>query len=101
DLAIPASKISSLSSGEFVGLVADEPNRKIELKTFHCSIVNDHEALLKEQQGYKPIPVIRQITNAMIQKNYTQIKQDVEDLINAGMERIINDPALEKLILRK
>jgi hypothetical protein len=101
DLAIPASKISSLSSGEFVGLVADEPNQKIELKTFHCSIVNDHEALQKEQQGYKPLPVIRQITNAMIQKNYTQIKQDVEDLVNAEMERIANDSILKQLIIIK
>ena len=32
ELAIPPSKISSLSSGEFVGMVADNPTHKIELK---------------------------------------------------------------------
>lgn len=30
DMAVPISKISSLSSGEFVGLVADNPDQKIE-----------------------------------------------------------------------
>src|ERR1700749_4380366 len=34
DFAIPASKIATLSSGEFVGLVADNPDNKISLKVF-------------------------------------------------------------------
>jgi type IV secretory pathway TraG/TraD family ATPase VirD4 len=40
DSAIPPSKISSLSSGEFVGIVADNPDQKIELKAFQCEILN-------------------------------------------------------------
>src|SRR5271170_1835796 len=82
DNAIPPSKISSLSSGEFVGIVADDPDQKIELKGFHCSIINDHKALQEEKKDYKSIPLIRQVTNTMIQKNYVQIKQDIEDLVN-------------------
>jgi hypothetical protein len=39
DFAIPQSKISSLSSGEFVGMVADNPDQKIRLKVFHCEIM--------------------------------------------------------------
>jgi hypothetical protein len=42
DFAIPQSKISSLSSGEFVGMVADDPNRKIKLKVFHCEILSNN-----------------------------------------------------------
>lgn len=34
ETAIPPLKISSLSSGEFVGMVADDPDNKIELKSF-------------------------------------------------------------------
>ena len=101
DSAIPPSKISSLSSGEFVGMIADDPDNKIELKTFHNSILNDHEALKKEQQSYKPIPVVRQVTNAMVQKNYAQIKQEIEDLVNAEMERIMNDPGMAGIVLKK
>lgn len=99
--AIPPSKISALSSGEFVGMVADDPHCKIELKAFHCEILNDHEALKKEQENYKDIPVIRKLDNAMVQRNYLQIKQDVQDIITAEMGRVLNDPELGHLVVRK
>jgi len=93
DAAIPPSKISSLSSGEFVGMVADDPETKIDLKTFHCSILNDHEGLKKEQQGYKPIPVVREITSSIIQKNYLQIKREIDDIVDTEMENLKGDPS--------
>ena len=34
----------------------DDPAEKIELKTFHCEIINDHEALKKEVDNYVSIP---------------------------------------------
>jgi len=101
EAAIPPSKISALSSGEFVGMVADDPDCKIELKAFHCSIVNDHEALKQEQNNYKEIPVIRKLDNAMVQRNYLQIKQDVQDIIQSEMERVLSDPGLSHLVIKK
>lgn len=41
EAAIPPSAIASLSSGEFAGMVADNPDCKIELKAFHGEILND------------------------------------------------------------
>lgn len=38
NFAIPASKIATLSYGEFVGVVADNPQQKIKLKMFHSEI---------------------------------------------------------------
>ncbi len=99
--AIPPSKISALSSGEFVGMVADDPDCKIELKSFHCEILNDHGALKQEQDNYKEIPVIRKLDNAMVQWNYLQIKQDVQDIIQSEMERVLSDPGLSHLVVRK
>ncbi|MCE7042805.1 hypothetical protein [Dyadobacter sp. CY312] len=32
-------------------------------------------------------------------QNYIQIKEDVEDIVTYQMERILNDPAMEYLIL--
>jgi hypothetical protein len=58
-------------------MVADDPDCKIELKAFHGEILNDHEALKKDQDSYKEIPIIRKLDNAMVQRNYLQIKQDV------------------------
>lgn len=101
DSAVPPSKISSLSSGEFVGMVADDPNCKIDLKTFHCEIVNDHQALKKEQDNYKEIAIIRKLDNSMVQRNYLQIKQDIQDIIHSEMERLLNDPGLAYLVIRK
>lgn len=99
--AVPPSKISGLSSGEFVGMVADDPDCKIELKTFHCEIVNDHKALKNEQNDYKDIPVIRKVDNSMVQRNYLQIKQDIKDIIHSEKERLLNDSGLVHLVIKK
>ncbi len=101
ETAIPPSKISALSSGEFVGMVADDPGNKIELKTFHCEIINDHEALKKEEENYKDIEVIRKLDNSMVQRNYFQVKQDIQEIIQSEMERLMNDPGLKHLVIKK
>lgn len=99
--AIPPSKIATLSSGEFVGMVADDSDCKIELKTFHSEILNNHEALQKEQHDYKDIAVIRKLDNSTVQRNYLQVKQDIQDIIHSEMERLLNDPGLTYLLVKK
>jgi hypothetical protein len=99
--AVPPSKIASLSSGEFVGMVADNPEEKISLKTFHCEIINDHDALRKEEETYQEIPVVRKIDNAIVQRNYSQIRADVQNIFQSEMERLLSDPALIHLVLKK
>lgn len=99
--AIPASTIASLSSGEFVGMVADNPDEVINLKTFHCKITNDHSALENESKLYKEIPEICMVDNAIIQRNYQQIKQEVQDIIESEMEKILNDPSRENMLVKK
>lgn len=82
DYAIPASKIAGLSSGEFVGMVADDPLNKIELKTFHCEIQNDHQAILQEELAYQEIPQIRNISQRETLINYQRIKEDIKELVD-------------------
>ncbi|PSK90860.1 conjugal transfer protein MobC [Taibaiella chishuiensis] len=101
DYAVPASKISALSSGEFVGMVSDIPQQRMELKAFHCEIVNDFDSINKEEKAYKPIPIIRKVDNAMVQRNYIQIREDVQDLVSSEIERMNNDPALQHLVINK
>lgn len=81
DYAIPASKIAGLSSGEFVGMVADDPTNKIGLKMFHNEIQNDHEAIKKEEEAYFPIPSVRSADPVLIDVNYKQIKADIQEII--------------------
>jgi YWFCY protein/Type IV secretory system Conjugative DNA transfer len=101
ELAIPQSKISSLSAGEFVGMVADNPDQKIELKTFCSEIINDHDALAQEQSVYKGLPVISDVSQKEILDNYLQIKKDVQIILQSEMERMLDTPELGDLIIRK
>ena len=90
EYAIPASKIASLSSGEFVGIVADNPDCKIKLKVFHNEIQNDHAAIKSEEDNYKPIPVIAEVSEEDIQENYKKIKQDIEELFISELKKLDN-----------
>jgi type IV secretory pathway TraG/TraD family ATPase VirD4 len=99
--AIPPSKIASLSSGEFVGMVADDPLNKIDLKTFHCEILNDYEAIKNEEAAYREIEPVRKIDQQAVQRNYEQVKQDIQEIIQSEMERLLSDPALSYLVIKK
>ena len=80
DSAIPASKIAALSSGEFVGLVADNPEEKIKLKMFHAEIVNDSYKLNDEIKSYNQIPAVIQISNQQVTDNFYQVKMEIKRL---------------------
>lgn len=99
EAAIPPAKIANLSSGEFVGAVADDPQAKIKLKAFHAEILNDHEALSEEEKNYKELPVIRTITQEEVMDNYYRIKKDVKEMIETEMEKIHSHPDLKKHLM--
>jgi len=86
DYAVPASKISTLSSGEFVGIVADSPDQKIRLKMFHAELQNDHEAIAKEEEAYVPIPLVRKVSYEDLQENYMKIKKDIQELVRVELK---------------
>lgn len=106
DSLIPASKISTLSQGMFVGGVSDNFDERIEQKMFHAEIVVDNEKVLEEAKEYQKIPEILFFTDLqgddnmkkVIDGNYKQIKNDIILIIQNEMERIKNDPDLEYLI---
>lgn len=106
DSLIPASKISTLSQGMFVGAVADNFGETIEQKIFHAQIVVDNEAVQKETVAYQPIPEISSFLDEngndtmeqQIQANYRQIKQDIVELVENELIRIENDPELRHLL---
>jgi hypothetical protein len=88
DSAIPASKIAALSSGEFVGFVADNPEQKIALKMFHNEIQNDHAAIKREEENYKDIPIIENVTHEDVMACYERIKREVVNLVKAELEKL-------------
>ena len=88
DLAVPASRIASLSSGEFVGMVTDDPDQKIELKVFHSEILNDHEAIRNEEKSYQEIPAVRDVSPEEIQQNYLRIKEEVRMVVDEKLNGV-------------
>jgi YWFCY protein/TraM recognition site of TraD and TraG len=103
DMAIPQSTIASLSSGEFVGIVADDPQQKIRLKKFHCEILND--GLVRSRKAGKIIPTPAKelpqihIDKQIILDNYLQIKKDVQGIVGSELERMVKSPLLLPLII--
>ncbi len=94
DSLIPASKISTLTQGNFVGAVCDNINERIEQKIFHAEIVVDSEAVNAEMAAYEPIPILSKIKDkatmdAAIQKNYEQVKQDVREIVLREKARLL------------
>ena len=107
DFLIPASKISNLSQGTFVGSVADNFGEEIDQKIFHSRIIVDSAKVSAETKAYKKIPIVNEfkdengndIMQEQIERNYSRIKDEVEQIVQDEMERIKADPELRKRLL--
>lgn len=106
DSLIPASKISNLTQGMFVGAVSDNFDERIEQKIFHAEIVVDVAKVAAESQAYHSIPIIAEFLNEdgsdslseTIEANYKRVKQEILSLVESEIERIKNDAKLKHLI---
>ena len=106
DSLIPASKISNLTQGMFVGAVSDNFDERIEQKIFHAEIVVDVAKVAAETKAYQPIPIIAEFLNEdgsdnlceTIEANYKCVKQEILSLVESEIERIKTDSKLRHLI---
>ena len=109
DSLIPASKISTLTQGMFVGSVADNFDERIDQKIFHAQIVVDNKKVAAETKSYQKIPEITKFIDEngndnmqeVIDGNYKQIKADINGIIERELDRISNDPSLSHLIKKE
>ena len=89
DFLIPASKISNLSQGTFVGSVADNFGEEIDQKIFHSRIIVDSAKVNAEMKACKKIPIVNEfkdengndIMQEQIERNYSRIKDEVEQIV--------------------
>lgn len=106
DSLIPASKISNLTQGMFVGAVSDNFDERIDQKIFHAEIVIDNAKVAAETKAYKSIPLLTNFVdkdgnNTMegdIDDNYKQIRLEVKEIVERELERIKGDENLKHLI---
>ena len=94
DCAIPVSRIASLSAGEFVGMVADDPQQPAELKMFCCRFVNDPAALAAEAAVFEDLPAARVVGPEEISRNFLRIAVEVEGIVIREEARIAASPEL-------
>ncbi|KAA9341190.1 YWFCY domain-containing protein [Larkinella humicola] len=94
----PAAKISQLSQGEFVGVVADTVEQPSELKAFRAKVLVD-EADFNDEQKYKELPNFsifaqEEDLKQMVQNNYLQIKADTKAFVDDETARVANELGL-------
>ncbi len=115
---IPASKISSLSQGEFVGQFADNFGEEIQLKTFKAVIRVDQAGMKKSTDSPPLIKNIGELVKQyypgshydpkdkaqwkirLLEDNYRSIKREVAELIRLeyeefkGAEQDVGNPGI-------
>lgn len=82
---IPAGKIASLKAGEMVGLLASDAVEKFtgkyETSAVNCRINLDLEAIKKEEQAYKDLPLFYDFKGKkeeVLRSNYLRITNEVQ-----------------------
>lgn len=95
--AITPATLSALSSGEFVGGVADDPDNELELKAFHSRLRRQPEdgAPVKTK-----LPVVHQLTDQAVTEVFLQVKQDIRDIAGEVLSRMMQDSRLAGLLVR-
>jgi len=117
DNLIPASVISNLSQGKFVGSITDDFGQEVEQKVFHCKIKVDIPKLKAEEKQYKKIPIVTDFNDfrtpedsdleiteqdskktieeknealkeRVISRNYRKIRQEVAEIIEWELDRL-------------
>jgi hypothetical protein len=91
--SVTPATIANLSAGEFLGIVADDPDLPQELKAFHARIQREDMDLADG-----PLPVVRQVDADLVQENFFRVKLEVAGLIDSEMARIMGDDSLKGLL---
>jgi hypothetical protein len=97
--AVSPSTLATLSSGEFVGIVADDPGEKLALKAFHATIVKEKEDMIGEPLA--DLPMVKEVSEEEVQDSFMRVKREVETLVEEEMERILGDPGLRRRVVKK
>ena len=94
DLALPASKIATLSSGEFCGITADSPDQPLPLKAFHCRVRLDRESSDRNH----PLPS-KKVSMEIINQTFRRIQAEAKQIVGNRLDHMRNNADLNKLIL--
>lgn len=95
---IPASEISSLPQGVFVGQVADDRGYEIDQKVFYSKIKIDRKVRASYETGeIPPFVNFNRPIEDIIQENFDKIRQEILDLAEAYSSVIDNNDAIGQI----
>ncbi|MHA4811770.1 YWFCY domain-containing protein [Flavitalea flava] len=92
---VSPATIANLSSGEFLGIVADDPGDKLEMKAFHGRLRRGRPI-----KGLLPLPVVRGVDAEILAETFLQVRDEVEGLVMVEIGRILNDPELMRFVVK-
>jgi hypothetical protein len=101
EFSIPQSVISTLSAGEFVGMIADNPNERIALKVFHAEVTKEK---LNNSDYFKNLyrmTKIREASSQFVNRNYEKIKFEIIQIAENLIGDLFNNPMKSHLIVQK
>lgn len=87
DALIPAGKISSLGSGEMVGVIATEAKEftgRFETSAINCRINLPEKELKQEEKNYRPLPDFYDFKgkkDEILLQNFNKINEDIETMV--------------------
>jgi len=90
--------ISALSSGEFLGIVTDDPDTPLELKAFHARLIRAAE---EDAPTPEELPVVQEVDATAIRENFDRVRSEVSMIISEVMERMMSDEQLAGFVIQK
>ena len=95
---IPASEISTLEQGVFVGQVADDRGYEIDQKVFYSKILIDHKERMEyEKVEIPPYVEFEESIEKSITDNFNEIKREIQDLAEAYSSIIDNTDVVRQI----
>ena len=85
DSVSPAT-VAGQTSGEFVGVLADDPSGKMPVKIFQAAILRDKK---DDVQGMD-LPVVRAVGAPELQACYEQVKIDIAGMVAEVMRKVMD-----------
>jgi hypothetical protein len=95
--SITTATLAGMSSGEFAGVIADDPETPLQIKNFHVHLRKDEVDSVKPVQ----LPVVAPVDRKMLDENAAHIRAEITDLVATETKRIMNDPTLKKYIVKR
>jgi hypothetical protein len=94
---VTPATLATLSAGEFVGIVADDPDKEIGLKGFFARFVKKGNGEAEQQE----LPIVKRVDKPELTENADRIVKEVDELVKEEMRRILDDPQLRRWVVRR